>query len=165
MILVVMGVSGSGKSTVGRELARQLGWPFHDGDDDHPAANLAKMHRGEPLTDADRGPWLEAIARVMNRAHDRGEDLVLACSALKHSYREQLRRQDGSVRFVFLTGPASLIAERLSRRRGHFMDPHLLESQIETLEPPHDAIQVDITPSPEAIAAEIRRRLGLDLGP
>jgi gluconokinase len=142
MIIVLMGVSGSGKTTVGKELARQLGWTFVDADDFHPAANIAKMHRGEPLTDADRWPWLEAIRQRMLLAAHRGENVVLACSALKHAYQE-------------------LIRQRLAGRKGHFMNPNLLHSQFETLEPPENAIEVDIAPPPEEIAANIRCKLGL----
>ena len=162
MIIVLMGVSGSGKTTVGKILARDLGWTFEDADDDHPPANVRKMRRGEPLTDEDRRPWLEALARRIDAARDRGEDLVLACSALKHSYQDYLRHDLDVVTYVFLDGPPALIRRRLAARTGHFMDPDLLPSQLQALEPPADAIAVDITPRPEAIAAEIRRALELN---
>lgn len=162
MIVVLMGVSGSGKTTAGRALARQLGWPFHDADDDHPAANIAKMHQGVPLTDADRRPWLDALARRVDATRARGGNLVLACSALKHAYQDYLRH-GGDVRYALLTGPPDLIRARLAARAGHFMNPALFTSQLETLEPPEDALTVDVTPGPEEVADEVRRGLGLGL--
>lgn len=162
MIVVLMGVSGSGKTTVGRLLAGDLGWTFLDADDYHPAANVEKMRRGVPLNDEDRRPWLDALRRRVDEAVARGENVVLACSALKHAYQEYLRHDVvGQVHYVHLRGSEGLIAARLATRKGHFMSPALLHSQFETLEPPGDALQVDITPPPEEIAAEIRRRLGL----
>ena len=161
MIVVLMGVSGSGKTTVGKELARQLGWEFRDADDYHPAANIAKMHAGIPLNDEDRRPWLDALARMIDEVRGRGASLVLACSALKHAYQAYLKHDRDDVRYIFLSGSPELIARRLAARKGHFMDPGLLTSQFESLEPPEDAIRVDISPGPEAIAAEIRRKLGL----
>jgi gluconokinase len=162
VILVVMGVSGAGKSTVGKLLARELGWTFLEGDDYHPAANVAKMRRGVPLDDDDRRPWLDAIRRRLDAAHERGENVVLACSALKHSYQHYLAHfEPGYVRYVYLAGSEDVIRQRLARRTGHFMNPSLLHSQFETLEPPEEAIRVDIGPSPEAIVATIRQSLGL----
>jgi gluconokinase len=162
MIVVLMGVSGSGKTTVGQVLARALGWTFIDADDYHPAANIAKMRRGIPLDDDDRRPWLEALRRRVDEACARGEDIVLACSALKHAYQEYIKEDvPGCVRYVHLRGSEELIRQRLAARKGHFMNPSLLHSQFETLEPPGDALQVDITPEPDVIAAEIRDRLGL----
>jgi gluconokinase len=158
-----MGVSGSGKTTVGKALAASLGWRFVDADDYHPAANIAKMRAGIPLTDADRLPWLKTLERLVDDACARGENLVLACSALKHQYRDYLR-EGSHVRFVYLEGSEALIAERLKARRGHFMDPALLHSQFEALEPPEDALRVDVSPPPEAIAREIRERLNLHAG-
>ncbi len=160
MIIVLMGVSGAGKTVVGRELAWQLDYQFIDADDYHPAANVAKMHAGVPLDDDDRRPWLEALRRVIDDAHSGGKNIVLACSALKHSYQEYLSGHS-LVHYVWLAGSEELIAHRLAKRKGHFMNPKLLHSQFETLEPPEHAIQVDITPPPAEIAAEIRRRLGL----
>ena len=162
MIVVLMGVSGSGKTTVGRLLARDLGWTFLDADDYHPAANVEKMRRGVPLNDEDRRPWLDALRGRVDEAVARGENVVLACSALKHAYQKYLQYDmGGEVRYVHLGGPEGLIAARLAARKGHFMSPALLHSQFETLEPPGDALQVDVTPVPEVISAAIRHRLGL----
>jgi gluconokinase len=162
MIVVLMGVTGSGKTTVGKVLSSGLGWTFLDADDFHPAANVEKMHRGIPLTDADRRPWLEALRRRIDEASARGENIVLACSALKHAYQDYLQQHDpANVRYVHLRGSEELIRQRLATRTEHFMNPGLLHSQFETLEPPEHALQIDITPGPEAIAAEIRRRFGL----
>jgi len=162
MILVLMGVSGSGKSTVGRLLADQLGWTFVEADDYHSAANVTKMRGGVPLDDADRRPWLAALRERIAEACRTGENVVLACSALKHRYQDYLEQDDPPcVRFVYLKGSPELIRMRLAGRKGHFMDPALLGSQFDALEPPPDALRVDITPPPEQIAAEIRRKLGL----
>jgi len=132
MQIVIMGVSGSGKSTLGQMLADALGVPFLEGDDLHPAANRAKMASGTPLVDADRAPWLAAIAEWM-RAHADG---VVACSALKHAYRDRLRRGARDARFVLLAPSHAVLAARLGHRRGHFMPTSLLDSQLATLEPP-----------------------------
>lgn len=162
MIVVLMGVSGSGKTTIAKILAKQLGWTFVEADDYHPAANVEKMHRGEPLTDDDRRPWLDALRRRIDEACERGENVVLACSALKHAYQEYLERDEpGCVQYVYLHGSEDLIRQRLAARKGHFMNPSLLHSQFETLEPPADAVRVEITPPPEVIAAQIREKLGL----
>jgi gluconokinase len=162
MIVVLMGVSGSGKSRVGKVLAEQLGWAFVEADDYHPPGNVEKLRRGEPLTDADRRPWLDALRRRIDDACSNGENVVLACSALKHAYRDYLERDDPPcVHYVWLDGPPELIRKRLAERKGHFMNPALLSSQFQTLEPPADAVRVDITPGPEAIAADVRRKLGL----
>ena len=159
MIVVLMGVSGSGKTTVGRLLAHELGWPFYDADDFHPPANVAKMRRGVALTDADRAPWLDAVHAQLLRLARAGQSAVLACSALKQAYRDRLSAGVAVLRFVYLRGDASLIRLRLARRSGHFMPIDLLRSQLDTLEPPADAIAVDIDASPEQIAARIRAHL------
>ncbi len=160
MILVIMGVSGSGKSTVSKLLARELGWTFIEGDDYHPAANIDKMRHGIPLDDNDRRPWLDALRRRLEEADRRSENVVLACSALKHAYQHYLAQFDpAAVHYVYLDGSEELIRQRLAQRTGHFMDPALLHSQFETLEPPEEAVRVDIAPPPEDIAAAVRRRL------
>ncbi|WP_425613568.1 gluconokinase [Anatilimnocola sp. NA78] len=162
MIVVLMGVSGSGKTTVGKLLAAELRWQFVDADDFHPTANVEKMRRGTPLSDDDRRPWLNALREYIEAAVNRGEQLVLACSALKHNYRDYLRADRPEVvRFAYLHGSQELIAKRQAERRGHFMPPALLQSQFETLEPPKDAIRVDITPAPDIIAERIMRDLQL----
>jgi len=159
MIAVLMGVSGSGKTTVGRILARDLGWPFYDADDFHPPANVDKMHRGVPLTDADRAPWLDALHDLIAEAAGARRSIVLACSALKQAYRDRLAAGVDGVRFVYLRGDAALLRLRLARRSGHFMPLELLQSQLDTLEAPADALTVDIDASPEAIAATIAQHL------
>jgi gluconokinase len=158
MIVVVMGVTGSGKTTAGMLLAKRLDWEFADADDFHSAANKEKMHQGIPLTDADRIPWLEAMhARLLQLAAEK-RNAVLACSALKQSYRELLLRGIDA-RLVYLKGSYDLIRQRLQARKGHFADEHILAGQFADLEEPTDAIVVDITPPLEAIVEEICRRL------
>ena len=147
MVLVVMGVSGSGKSTIARPLAERLGWDFEEGDELHPAANIAKMKAGHPLTDADRGPWLLAVRGWINGELDAGRSGVITCSALKRAYRDRLRR-DG-VRFVFLQGAEAIIRERVKARTGHFMPVSLVDSQFDTLEPP--------TPDEHPIVIDVRQ--------
>lgn len=152
--LIVMGVSGSGKSTIGRRLAQRLGWEFRDADDDHPAANVAKMKAGTPLTDEDRAPWLAILAQRIVRSGETGQSLVLACSALKQRYRDQLAGGDAGVRFVYLKGDKTQIAERMAKRQ-HFMPAALLDSQFAALEEPTDAIIVTIARTPDQIVAEV----------
>ncbi len=159
MIVVVMGVTGAGKTTVGRLLARALGGDFLDADDYHPAANVAKMRAGRPLTDDDRRPWLARLNEVLRAYAARSARVVLACSALKASYREQLVAGLPDSRIVYLRGTKALIAARLEARRGHYMNPALLDSQFATLEEPDRAIVADIGPEPEAIAAAILAQL------
>jgi len=164
MVIVVMGVEGSGKTTIGSVLARRLGWPFEEGDALHPPANVARMRAGHPLTDADRRPWLEAVAAWVDARLDAGENGVITCSALKRAYREMIDRGGRGVVFVFLRGSRELIAARLGERLGHFMPASLLDSQLADLEPPaadERAITADIGGAPEAIADEIVARLGL----
>lgn len=156
--LVVMGVSGSGKSTVGERLAVRLGWSFRDGDGFHPPANVAKMQAGMALTDEDRWPWLAAIAAWIAELRAAGQHGVVACSALKRSYRDALRDGHADIRFVYLDGSAELIATRLAARKDHFMPPSLLASQFATLEPPgRDEVPITLaiegTPDEIALAA------------
>ena len=161
--LVVMGVSGSGKSTIADKLAARIGWSYEDGDKFHPASNVAKMKAGHPLTDEDRWPWLRAIAAEIDRAGAAGEHLVIACSALKRVYRDILVHGRSDVRIVFLNGTQQLIADRLAKRKGHFMPPDLLPSQFRALEPPtpdENPITVSIDASVEAIVDDIVQQIG-----
>lgn len=161
MVLVLMGVSGTGKTTVGKLLAADLGWAFVEGDDYHPPANVEKMKGGTPLTDADRRPWLSALRTEIDGACRRGENVVLACSALKHAYQDYLEAHEPDcVSYVYLHGSKELLEGRLAARQGHFMKANMLASQLETLEPPADAIRVDVTPPPAEVAKEIRAKLG-----
>lgn len=163
-IVLLMGVSGSGKTTVGQQLARDLGWDFVEADDLHSPENVAKMRRGTALTDADRASWLTALSDVV-RSHLRdGRPAVVASSALKRAYREQLVQGRPDVRIAFLDGPEALLRERLHNRRGHFAGVDLLASQLATLErpaPDESVLRVSIEPPPEEIAAAIRRGVGL----
>jgi gluconokinase len=162
MVVVVMGVSGSGKTTIGKALAEKLGWQLLDADDFHPAANIEKMRAGIPLDDDDRRPWLAVLHEKVHDACTTGKNVVLACSALKHNYQDYLEGHDsGCVHYVYLYGSEELIRKRLEGRQGHFMNPNLLLSQFETLEPPAHALCVDIAPSVEEIVNEIKRKLGL----
>jgi gluconokinase len=161
MVIVLMGVSGSGKTTVGQILAEELGWPFYDADDFHPAANVEKMRRGEALTDADRRPWLEALHAVIRRAVESGTHALVACSALRESYRQVLRQDLEPVRFVYLHGSCDVLRDRVERREHPFMSRTLLGSQLSTLEEPRDAVHADISLPPPAIARQIRQALGI----
>jgi carbohydrate kinase (thermoresistant glucokinase family) len=158
MVLVVMGVSGSGKTTVGALLARRLGLPFHDADDFHSDENKAKMRRGEPLTDADRAPWLATLAARI-RDWDAGGGAVLACSALREAYRQTLGGGSADVRFVYLKGARATLLARLRDRRGHYMPATLLDSQLATLEEPTAAITVSIDLGPERMVEEVLAQL------
>ena len=160
MVIVLMGVSGSGKTTAGRLLSAELGWKYLEGDDYHPAANVEKMRSGRPLDDADRWPWLETLRDLIGDCLGREESVVLACSALKRGYREFLF-VDERVLFIYLKGDYEVIQRRLSQRRGHFMNPGLLESQFDALEEPTAAVRVDVSSGPDEIVKEIRIRLGL----
>jgi len=162
--LIVMGVAGSGKTTIGETLAARLGWRFEDGDRFHPASNVAKMSKGQPLTDDDRWPWLQAIADEIDRLCAAGERAVVACSALRRVYRNVLVHGRRDVRLVYLDGTQQLIASRLALRKGHFMPPGLLESQFKTLEPPdasENPVTVSIDGSVETVVNDILRQLGL----
>jgi gluconokinase len=155
MIIVVMGVAGSGKTTIGRKLAAALGVGFSDADELHSPASVEKMRSGVALTDADREPWLRAVKTAIDERKRAAEDHVFACSALKTRYREVIGAGDPRVKFVFLKGAPDLIARRLSRRAGHFFDPALLASQFEALEEPRDALTVDVAEEPEALVGRI----------
>jgi gluconokinase len=155
-----MGVEGSGKTTIGEVLAAQLGWEFADGDSFHSPANIEKMSHGIPLTDSDRIPWLNSIREAMLQWQAQGQNVVLACSALKRSYRERLQ-VSSEVKLVYLKGSYQLLLERLQGRKGHYAGEQLLASQFANLEEPTDAIAVEVTPSPPEIVSEIRKRLGL----
>jgi gluconokinase len=162
--LIVMGVSGSGKTTIAEPLAARLGWTFEDGDRFHPASNVAKMSAGHPLTDEDRWPWLQAIADEIDRVCAAGERAVIACSALKRAYRDVLVHGRDDVRVIYLDGTQQLIADRLASRKGHFMPPALLASQFTTLEPPgadENPVTVSIDAPVETIVDDIVARLHL----
>jgi gluconokinase len=161
MIVIVMGVVGAGKTTVGRMLAFQLGWEFADADDFHPQPNVEKIRRGIALTDADREPWLDQLREAIVRWIADGKNAVLACSALKRTYRARLW-VGPEVRFVYLKGSAALIAERLRAREGHFAGESILVSQLADLEEPETAITVEIYDAPEQIVAQIRKALPVE---
>lgn len=158
-----MGPAGSGKTTVGKLLAAQLSWDFADGDDFHPPANIAKMSQGIPLTDEDRLPWLQSIRDAMLRWQAQGKNAVVACSALKRSYRELLGigANTKDVRLVYLKGSYDLLLERLHSRTGHYMKEQMLVSQLADLEEPAYALTIDVSKSPVEIVSEIRRHLDL----
>jgi gluconokinase len=167
-IAVVMGVAGTGKTTVGERLAKRLDWEFVEGDRLHPAENVAKMQSGQPLTDADRAPWLAAIARVIDDWLARGIRGVVTCSALKRDYRRRIGAGRAGVRLVYLDGPRGLIAARIGGRRGHFMPAHLLDSQFAALEPPgpeENPIIVAIDRPLERIVADVAAALGMPKPP
>lgn len=160
MVIVLMGVTGSGKTTVGELLAKDLGWKYYDADDYHPRENVEKMKSGVPLNDADRKPWLETLNTLIRGCLERGESAVLACSALKQSYRELLL-VDERVTLVYLKGDYETIKERLSQRRGHYMDTALLDSQFQTLEEPERALDVDASLNPAEIVKSIQMHFDL----
>jgi gluconokinase len=160
MIVIVMGTTGSGKTTIGILLAKRLGWEFVDADDFHPPSNVEKMKHGIPLIDADREPWLKALRDKILEWNSEARSVVLACSALKQSYRDKLRASPDE-RFVYLKGSLELFSERVLARKGHFAKQDLLASQFATLEEPTDAIIVDAALSPEPIVTDVRRKLGL----
>jgi carbohydrate kinase (thermoresistant glucokinase family) len=163
VIVIVFGVSGAGKTTIGKLLAKDLGWRFLEADDFHPRANIDKMRRGIPLTDEDRQPWLDSLREQIGKCVEARQDAVLACSALKRTYRDYLRIS-GEVRFVFLQGNYTLIAEQLRHRHGHFMNPKLLRSQFADLEeakPNEDILTIKLGRTPEELVEEIKTKLGL----
>ena len=149
--VILAGVAGSGKTTVGRALAARLGWPFCDADDLHAVESIERIRRGHALDDEDREPWLERVRAVIDRTRRDGVSIVIACSALKERYRRVLAQGLTNIHFVFLDGDPALLRERLERRRGHFAGPELLASQLAELEPPRDALTVDVARSVDAI--------------
>ena len=159
MVILLMGVTGSGKTTVGHALAESLNWEFADADDFHSPANVAKMRTGIPLDDNDRAPWLASLRHAIAGWLRDGTDVVLACSALRQVYREELMASP-EVRLVYLRGSRELIADRLSQRHGHYMDPNLLDSQLGTLEEPRCAITEDVAADVPEIVRRIREALG-----
>lgn len=163
MTILLMGVTGTGKTTIAHALVARTGWAFAEGDDYHSEANRAKMHAGIPLTDVDRAPWLEALHGVLAGWTAKSIDGVMTCSALKQSYRDTLARglPAGAVRFVLLEVPLPELEERLANRKNHFMSPDLLASQLATLEPPADALRVRATGNPRAVADSILSSLGV----
>jgi gluconokinase len=160
VIIVVMGVTGAGKTTVGSLLAAELGWEFADGDDFHPAANVERMRRGVPLSEDERRPWLGRLQEEISRRDAEGRNLVLACSALKKRYRTMLAVSE-AVTFVYLIGETGQIAERLRTRRGHFADEKILAAQFADLEEPETAVVADIAATPREVVSEIRKKLGV----
>jgi gluconokinase len=160
VIVLLMGPAGSGKTTVGELLASQLGWEFADGDSFHSPANIEKMSRGVPLDDNDRIPWLDAIRAAIEQWSSQRRNVVLACSALKKSYRERLQI-NSAVRLVYLKGTFDLLRQRLHARKGHYATEQILTSQFADLEEPADAITIDVARSPEDIVVEIRKQLAL----
>ncbi|MFM6190292.1 MAG: gluconokinase [Planktothrix sp.] len=161
MIILVMGVSGSGKSTIGQLLAESLHWQFHDADDFHSAENIAKMSKNIPLEDSDRMPWLILLQKAIDHWLETQNNVVLACSALKDSYRLMLWRDPQQMRLVYLKGSENLIQQRLQNRYNHFMSANLLETQLDILEEPQTALYVDISNSPLKIVAQIQTDLQL----
>lgn len=161
MIILVMGVTGSGKSTVGTLLAASLHWEFSDADSFHPQANIEKMSRGMPLEDADRRPWLQALHQEIGRWLQEEKNVVLACSALKSSYRQLLFQDRSRMRLIYLEGSLELLKSRLDQRQNHFMNKSLLQSQLDLLEVPEEGVHVDVSKPPEVIVQQIKKSLRL----
>lgn len=159
MVILLMGVSGSGKTTIGKKLAERLGWRFYEGDQFHPPENIVKMSAGIPLTDEDRLPWLNTIHNLIQTQLQNGQSAVIACSALKKSYRERLLKGNPGVRIVYLKGDEELIRQRMEKRESHFMKAAMLSSQFKTLEEPDGVLTVDISQDPSMIVNTIEREL------
>jgi gluconokinase len=160
MFIIFSGVAGAGKTTVGKLLAQELGWQFYEGDDFHPAANIEKMRRREALTDSDRAPWLARLRALIEQVLQREEHGILACSALKRSYRARLRVDDRVI-IVHLAVSRALIERRLKQRKGHFINPALAESQFDTLEPPQTALTLDASLAPAVLVEQVRKALAI----
>lgn len=168
MFVIVMGVSGSGKTSIAQRLSAATGWPYVEGDDFHPEANIAKMRVGIPLSDADRWPWLEAVGAWISAHEVRGDSAVITCSALKRSYRDHLRAGRSGVRFLLLTAPVEELRRRVANRPGHFMPASLLDSQLATLEPlgpDEDGVVIDASGDPGEVLAAAVAALGLPVAP
>jgi gluconokinase len=161
MVIIMMGVSGSGKTAIGQLLAKELGWQFYDGDDFHPQANVDKMRWGIALTDEDRAPWLSALRTLIQECLRADTSAIIACSALKQVYRDHLQNGATGVHFVYLKGDYELIQQRLRARSGHFMNTDLLHSQFATLEEPDGVLTVEVVYSPQEIVHQIRHALRL----
>jgi gluconokinase len=161
MIVIVMGVSGSGKTTIGKLLAKDLGWKFYEGDEYHSRSNIEKMSHNIPLTDSDRKPWLAALRKLITDLLRQDQLAVITCSALKEKYRKQLQIDEQKIRWIHLKGTYSLISKRLRQRENHFMKQDLLRSQFEILEEPENAIVIDTHANPRKIVTEIKRLLRL----
>ena len=159
MIILLMGVAGTGKTTVGTLLAKKLGWSFYDGDDFHPPENITKMEYGVPLTDEDRAGWLARLQQLIQDCLQQRQAAVIACSALKQSYRDFLQQGNPQIHIVYLKGSPTLIAQRLQARTDHFMPPQLLDSQFMALEEPQGVLTLDITRPPQALVQEIRETI------
>jgi gluconokinase len=161
VVIIIMGAAGAGKTTIGGALAGALGWPFVDADDQHPARNIEKMRAGVPLSDTDRAPWIATLRSMVERAIDRREHTILACSALKERDRHALRGNLRPVRFVFLKAARGLLEQRLAGRPSHFFGPALVSSQLADLEEPVDALLVDAAWPPEQVLAAVRDEFGV----
>lgn len=163
MVIIIMGVEGTGKTTIGKMLAQKLGWKFYDADDYHPKRNIEKMRSGVPLNDEDRWPWLKEVRKLIDSSLNINEPSIIACSALKSSYRQYLKQQEEKIIFVYLKGDKNTILKRLASREKHFAGTQLLESQLQTLEEPEGAIACDISGEPEVITDYIIEKLELSL--
>jgi gluconokinase len=161
MVILIMGVSGSGKTTIGNDLASELDWKFRDADEFHSAANIEKMRQGIPLNDDDRRPWLQALRQAIDEALQSNANLILACSALKAAYRQVLGEPSDQIKSVYLKGSFEMIEQRIKQRQGHYMKANLLRTQFDALEEPNDAIVVEIDQSSSAIVQQIKNSLHL----